>query len=227
MRELVGTERTCPIAQLYLEFGHYPARFDIIKAQILFYHYILQQKEDSLIYKFLEAQKKCPVRGDWILNVRSNMQYINLQITELQLKEMTKGKLKILLKQRINHISYQYLLSLRGKKGSEIKYEKIQMANYLSPSDIRLSISDKKEIFAIRNKMIQIHGNFTSRNFEKNCKAGCPEIETMEHIYFCEKYKNNGEKIHYKHIYKENLENMTQVFHIMKENMKLRENIKM
>ena len=91
LRELVGTERTCPTAQLYLEFGHYPARFDIIKVQILFYHYILQQKEDSLIYQFLAAQKKCPVRGDWILNVQSNMEYIKSQKNKQQLKDMKKS----------------------------------------------------------------------------------------------------------------------------------------
>ena len=74
------------------------------------------------------------------------------------------------------------------------------MAKYLSPGDTNLSIIDKKEIFAIRNKMIQIHGHFSDRNFLKYCKAGCPEIETIEHIYHCETYNNNEERTNFKHI---------------------------
>ena len=53
LRILAGTERGCPLSQLYLEFGQYPARFEIIKVQTLFYHYIINQDNKSLIYTFL------------------------------------------------------------------------------------------------------------------------------------------------------------------------------
>lgn len=72
LRQLLNTERGSPISQLYLEGGEYPARFDIMKIQVLFFHYILNQDEKSLIYKFLKAQIKSPMKGDWIQNVRKN-----------------------------------------------------------------------------------------------------------------------------------------------------------
>ena len=99
------------------------------------------------------------------------------------------------------------------------------MAKYFSPNESKLSISDKKYIFAMRNKMIQIHGNFSSRNFQNNCKAGCPDTETMEHIYHCKIYTKDTEITKYEHIYKENMKNMTTVFYHMKENLKLRDSI--
>ena len=57
LRQLYKSELGCPIAQLYFESGIYPARFDIIKMQVLFLYHILNQKENSLLYTFLAAQK--------------------------------------------------------------------------------------------------------------------------------------------------------------------------
>ena len=55
----------CPIFQLYLESGHIPARFAIKRMTIIFFRYILSQEENSLIYRFLIAQKNDFKRGDW------------------------------------------------------------------------------------------------------------------------------------------------------------------
>ena len=56
LRRLLKTSRGCPISQLYLETGHYPARFEIKKISLLFLKYILHANPESLIYKFLQLQ---------------------------------------------------------------------------------------------------------------------------------------------------------------------------
>ena len=58
------------------------------------------------------------------------------------------------------------------------------MADYLTPSDKELLITDKKYIFAIRNRMIEIPTNFPSknRNNDENCRK-CGDIETMKPLY--------------------------------------------
>ena len=50
----------CPIYQLYFESGHFPAMFHAKRMKVVFYHYILQQKENSLLLPFLMAQQKEP-----------------------------------------------------------------------------------------------------------------------------------------------------------------------
>ena len=50
----------------------------------------------------------------------------------------------------------EYLQKLRGKKGHEIEYDEIKMAEYLMPNGEPLSISKKRWIFAIRNIMVLI-----------------------------------------------------------------------
>ena len=65
LRKVMNTSRGCPISQLYLEFGHQPARFEIQKMRLLYFKYILEESEDSLLRKFLKLQLDEPTRGDW------------------------------------------------------------------------------------------------------------------------------------------------------------------
>ena len=50
LRELLKTGKGCPIAQLYLEIGLEPARFEIMKIRLLYLKYILDQNEESKLY---------------------------------------------------------------------------------------------------------------------------------------------------------------------------------
>ena len=56
IRKIFETGIGCPISLLYLETGHIPVRFQIQIMMLNFLHYILNQKEDSLIFRFFEAQ---------------------------------------------------------------------------------------------------------------------------------------------------------------------------
>ena len=65
LRELFKAGKSCPISQLYLEIGQYPARFEIMKMRLLLMNYILNNDSSSLIHKFFELQIAQPVKGDW------------------------------------------------------------------------------------------------------------------------------------------------------------------
>jgi hypothetical protein len=65
--------------------------------------------------------------------------------------------------------------------GGEIKYQQLEMTEYLSPLGMNLSIDAKRTIFAIRNKMIRIPANFSSEKVKYKCISG--ELENMQHIY--------------------------------------------
>jgi hypothetical protein len=55
-----------PQAVLYLDFGLWPARVRIEENKLNFLHYILNENENSLLYRFFDAQLKYPVRGEWV-----------------------------------------------------------------------------------------------------------------------------------------------------------------
>ena len=56
LRKLFKTTRGCPISQLYLEAGHTPARYEAKRMRLLFLKYILNEKSESMINKFLHLQ---------------------------------------------------------------------------------------------------------------------------------------------------------------------------
>ena len=136
LRKIFKTERGCPIFQLYFEAGQIPARIAIKRMKILFFRYILIQKEHSLLYQFLMAQKSEPRKGDWYSDVKKYLIEFEMDISEENIKNMPELKFKSLVKKQANKASFNYLNQKQSKceKGSKIKYQQIEIQDYLTPS---------------------------------------------------------------------------------------------
>ena len=72
-----------------------------------------------------------------------------------------------------------YLTEKQRKKGGNITYVRIEMAEYLLP-DSKLSTEQNQELFAIRNMMVDLPDNFSSGNTETLCSCG--EREVMSYL---------------------------------------------
>jgi len=84
------------------------------------------------------------------------------------------------------------------------------MADYLLPNSSGLTIGEKQEIFAIRNRMTNIPENFKTK-MEVN-KCVCGQTEQMAHIYECINLNNKKVTMKYENIYTDNVENLKIVF---------------
>ena len=127
----------------------------------------------------------------------------------------------IKIKSKKNALSY--LIRKQGKKGGEIGYTCLEMAEYLQPYNSSLTIEQKQELFEVRNRMVQIPHNFPKTSEKHKCE--CTEIEDMAHIYNCEMYNNNKKQrsIAYNKIFNGNLQEQIKVYTIFKQNLELRE----
>ena len=85
-----------------------------------------------------------------------------------------------MLKERISENALKYLTSKQGKKGKEIQYDCLEMADYLKLTNEILSKNEKLEFFSVRNRMTGIADNFSKANEENTCICG--EKENMHHI---------------------------------------------
>ena len=159
LRKLFKTTKACPISQLYLEAGHYPARFEIFRRRLLFFKDILNEKPGSLIQRFVKLQLEKPIKGDWASSCLKSLDYLKLNFSIEEIKEMNKTQFKKILKMSIQEKSLQYLLNKRGSKGKEMQYSSLKMAEYLLPQNNNLSITDQQYIFSIRNRMVEIEYN--------------------------------------------------------------------
>ena len=136
-----------------------------------------------------------------------------------EIKEITKTRLKNILKKKIKEAAFKYLVSKQGEKGGEIKYKSFQMVDYLLPYNSELPIKEKQEIFSIRNGMVIIPANFGS---EKECK--CRAKENAAHIYEWKILNNEVSEFECNDIYLENIGKIRKIYERFKENMKKWEN---
>ena len=135
---------------------------------------------------------------------------------------MAKNKFKNMLKPRIKENAFTYLTGKQGTKEKDMTYSAIEMSEYLHPSNSKLSIDQKRRMFGIKNKMLDISTNFPTKY--PNHKCECGELETMEHIYQCQIF-GVLPKIPYVKIYNGSIQEQIEVFNSFEEKMRERDNI--
>ena len=130
LRKVLKTTKGCPITQMYLEMGQFPARFEIQKLRLLFLKTILEQDDDSNLKKFFNLQMKYPSRGDWASTCISDLNKLQITLTLDEIKVMTKDKYTRILKSKIESLTIKtmnkrkrdYLLALtNGRVFTTIK----------------------------------------------------------------------------------------------------------
>ena len=117
--------------------------------------------------------------------------------------------------------AFEYLMSKRGKKGQNIKYKNLRMAEYFLPNE-ELTIEEQRNIFEIRNMMTNIPSNYISKKANTS-RCICGEIEDIEHIYYCRKLNTKEPEVEYKEINGDNLKELKYIQERIEENMKERE----
>ena len=180
MRQVLKTTKGCPITQLYLEMGQIPARFEIQKMRCLYLRYILNQDEDSQLRKFFDLQLKHRSKGDWASTCLDDLKELRITESPKEIKRINANNFMTILKYRINENAISYLTNKQKTKGQEMKYTEMQMAEYLSPINSKLTIIQKQTTFALRNKMFEISENFPGKQMKDECV--CTEREEMLHI---------------------------------------------
>ena len=141
-----------------------------------------------------------------------------------EIKNKKKNKFKNILKEKFKRNALEYLLKKQGSKGKEITYLKLEMSEYLLPTNNQLTIEQKQKMFSVKNRMIQIKSNF--QNKEKKTFCFCGKVENMEHIYNCELLDKGEQRIPYKNIFSGDVLIQIEVFKIFEKKLENWENLK-
>ena len=116
MRQLLRTKKSCPIMQLYLELGQVPARFDIIKLRLYFLKYILQQAPESSVAKMYQLQLENPKRGDWASTAKKNLQDLNINLSNEEIRNMSKSTYIKLVRNKCRESAFKYFDEQKGEE---------------------------------------------------------------------------------------------------------------
>ena len=146
--------------------------------------------ESSLLFKVFKALENNPVKNDWISGARECLDKFDIHMSFQEIKLMKTTQYKNIVKKQANKAAFRYLLQKQegGKKGKFIKYDSIQMADYLLP-ECSLSVSDKREMFAFRCEMNNLPDNFGKSEM---CEQQCQTLMNNEHLLSCS-HLNQGQ----------------------------------
>ena len=94
-----------PIELLYLETGTIPIRFILMSRRLNFLWYLLNQNEDNMLSKFFQAQCESPIRGDWVLTVKQDLEDLGLKMNFDKIKDFSKEAFKDMVKKECSNCS--------------------------------------------------------------------------------------------------------------------------
>ena len=176
--------------------------------------------------KFFNLQLEQPTRGDWASMCRQDLTDLSIDKSLEEIKQMTKIQFSKLVKEKTRSKALIYLTGKQGTKGKEIRYENLEMSEYLLPSTPALTIEERRKLFSIRNKMVNIANNFPKSDIKEKCSCG--KIEDMQHIYECEQLNTNSmdKSLRYEKIYNGNISDQIKVFRKMEINLEKREDMR-
>ena len=103
-----------------------------------------------MIFKFFELQVTNPTQGDWASACFKDLK--DLRITESleEIKQMSKMKFNKMVKERINENALNYLTQKQQRKGKEIIYKRIELADYFQPCNESLLCILSRVVLASR-----------------------------------------------------------------------------
>ena len=175
-----------PLELLYLETGCIPIRFILKSRRLNFLHYILNDKEDSLLSNVFKAQCDNPVKGDWITTVKSDMEEFGMKLTFEEIRSQTKDSFKRTVKKYVADSALNYLKELQKdhSKSKPLHYQKLALQEYLTANNL-MTIREKQFTFAARARMIDLKCNFKIGHKDLKCRLCKTHEENQQGLLIC------------------------------------------
>ena len=135
LRRLLNAPKSTPKEMLYLELGCLPYRYLIQKRRLIFMSYIIQQDENSMIYRFFQAQKKDGTPKDWVTTVRKDLEKLNIDMNFDKIKLLRRSHLK---KIECQKLEMKAMNDLEEKKLNHSKVKDIMHENFGMQKNLKM-----------------------------------------------------------------------------------------
>ena len=207
LREIVSGHSKVPTEFLHLEMGALPISNVITSRRLNYLKHILDRADEELIKRVYLEQRENPTKGDWIELIKTDIEKIELKLTEDEMKLMTKNEFRKYIKSLVYKMA---LIELKKKqeKHSKIKfieYENLTMQKYMC--NPKLTFKQISTLFALRSRTVKrIKCNFKT-HYKDNvlCHLCNKHDDTQEHCIECDVIKTHNpemkEHIKYNHIF--------------------------
>ena len=198
LSKILDCEGNTSNAIKYLELGILPIRFEIMKRKLSFLQYILLEDENSMIRKVLKATQEDSTKNDFVQTCEKYLKVLDIRLSFDQIEKMSKPVFKKLLKEKARLAAFNYLIVEKSKQSKivDIKYEKLEMQEYLLCGDRNVNVS--RIIFKARSKTLDIKSQKKWKYVDQLCSGCLINGESGEEMLRCKSFGENKENISYK-----------------------------
>ena len=229
LRAILECPFSVPKDILYLELGVTPIRHIVMSRRLSFYHDILKQPSDSLLFRFYKTQSSKPIKNDWCLTVQSNLKTLDINISESELKMMSKYAFKMIVKKAIKNEALLYLnrMKMSHSKVLHIQYDHLKMQNHFYQNQMSVQLS--KFTFLCRSRMLNVGANFKAGNARPICPLCKADYDSQNHLLVCPKLNDKNAISQsipsYDDLFCENLRKKIAVVRILFEKFQIRKKL--
>ena len=179
-RILAVPESTC-IEALYLETGCLDIATVMKAKRVNYLHYLLKENEETMLYKFFKAQWTWPVRGDWTIQVKEDLEDFNIPSALDYLEGISSNSFKTLIKKRSKEYALEKFLKLKRKhsKLDNLYYSEMKLQEYLELKDFKTE--DAKVLLLWRLRMAKFGANFGDSS--KQCPLCGAHNDSQEEFF--------------------------------------------
>ena len=155
--------------------------------------------EKELLAKVYCTQKANPLKNDWCLQVQSDMHELKIEMTDEELKALSKDKVKEKVKTACREAAFLFLKKEKEKvvrKLGKIKYPKLCMQGYLQTNDLNNRL--KKFAFRARMRMLNVSKHLGVNKYCPLCEDDVINgkiSDSQEHLMECLKIKEQVPEI--------------------------------
>ena len=198
-----------------------------MKRRIMFLHEILHQEKGSLLFRFFQAQYNDPVRGDWWLTVRDDMENLGINLSLDQISQMSKFSLKQVVGKKADAKALQFLNSKKGNKCIQVSHKKLEIQKYLMPNP--MSNIQRKFLFQLPSRMLDLKVNFQGSHQNFLCELCKNHQDDQKSLLICSQLDSHNSLVEsipkYEDIFDEKPEVQIKIVSILQEKFKLRKHL--
>ena len=150
---------------------------------------ILKRHENEIIRKIYSAQKKNPIRGDWIKLVEADIKELEMNIEVEYIEQMNENNFKEMIQRKVRQQAFNEVKLLKDK------HKKVKQKPFVGLGDPQIYLKHKYFSHKISSLLFNLRCQ-TVRNVRNNfhkyysndimCKLGCTqEVDFQEHMLSC------------------------------------------
>ena len=196
LRIIFNTPSTTPKAALLWDTGILPIEQQIEQRKLYFLHHLVTLPAESLASQIYTEQKTNQFPGlvSECLDIMEKYDIPDITSGEENLsKQVWKNKVKSQIRSKIEAETKEEIKKMSKLENIDTEEEKLGAKPYLD----ELDLNQARTKFKLRSRMIEVKNNFRGgRTTEKlMCDACKTNIETQDHILFCQAYSDLREDI--------------------------------